>query len=81
MLNFIRVVFCPVVGLVVVVSVCSISGRSVLRCLTIDFLFVMITPPIAWVLLTNAVRSCFAGFASCEMLVRVLVSPSMSLIG
>jgi hypothetical protein len=59
--SLIRVVFCPVVGSVVVLSVRS-SGRSTLMCLTSDFLFVMMTPPIARGLLTNAVSSCLAGF-------------------
>jgi len=59
--DLIRVVFCPVVELVVVLSVRR-SGRSRLRCLTSDFLFVMMTPPIGRGLLTNAVRSCLAGF-------------------
>ena len=59
--NLVRVVFCPVAKSVVVLSVRS-SGRTTLRCLTSDFLFVMMTPPIARGLLTNAVSSCLAGF-------------------
>ena len=57
-----RGIFSPEVGLVAVVSVGRMFGRSLLRCLTIDFLFVTMTPPIGRGLFTNAVRNCLAGF-------------------
>ena len=60
--SLIRVVFTSEVGSVVVVSVSNKCGRRRLRCLTIDFLLVMMTPPIGRGLFTNAVRNCFAGF-------------------
>lgn len=53
--SLVCVLFSPVVGLVVVVSVVKMCG-------TIDFLFVTMTPPIGRGLFVNAVRSCFAGF-------------------
>ena len=60
--SLIRVVFTPEIGSVAVVSVINKCGRRRLRCLTIDFLLVMMMPPIGRGLFTNAVRSCFAGF-------------------
>ncbi len=62
MLGLVRVVFAPVIGSVVVVSVCRIDGSRMLRYLTIAFLFVMMTPPMGRGWLTNAERSCLAGF-------------------
>ena len=60
--SLIRVVFAPEVGSVVVVSVGNKCGRRWLRCLTIDFLLVTMTPPMGRGLFTKAVRNCFAGF-------------------
>ena len=61
LLGLVRVVFAPVIGSVVVVSVCRIDGSRMLRYLTIAFLFVMMTPPMGRGWLTNAVSSCLAG--------------------
>ncbi len=55
------IVFSPVIGSVVVFSVCRMDGSSMLRYLTIAFLFVMITPPMGRGWLANAVSSCLAG--------------------
>ncbi len=62
LLIFVRVVFAPVVGSVVVVSVHRIDGSSMLRYLIIAFFFAMMTPPMGRGWLTNAVSSCLAGF-------------------
>ena len=60
--NLIRVVCTSETGSIAVISVCKICGRRWLRCLTIDFLLVMMTPPICRGLFTKAVMNCFAGF-------------------
>ncbi len=58
LLGLFRVVFAPVAGSVVLVSVRRIVGSSMLRYFNIAFLFVTITPPMGGGWLTKAVRSC-----------------------
>ena len=62
LLGLVRVVFAPVIESVVVVSVCRMDGSSMLRYLTIAFLFVMMTPSMARGWLTKTASSCLAGF-------------------
>jgi len=57
LLGIVRVVFPPVIGFAVVISMCRMAGSNMLRYLTMAFLFVMMTPPMGRGWLTNAVSS------------------------